>query len=483
MFGSRAVKLTMVAAAAIAMALLVVVTGSSHEDDAEPAALSCQGPGPDPAQPVAMPRELIGLEIVMGLNGSDESRWEGDIQVSEGRVLELDVVRSGANPRIEGTHFSIGTPKAKAAAKKKKKQAVAKKKQGLAAMAILRVTLDAPADAKVTVKTGQGEFAFAPADLTRGRRADLPRRPGLRRAAGRGDPSDRPRAPRTTIPVARQGARRLGLARLRRLPARQPRPLGTVNAGDFDDARPEGQRRPDPPAAVRRQGLAAGPRRHRAGARTSGGRPWPSTARGSSGSPGRSRSTATGRSSAGRYTPPGKGGGEGTWSEIVRVTRAPGTDFHVVAATDASRGRLARLASLARRTTSTSCVAAQQDGPRLERAAGRSPRARPTTGARPSPPTAQGNVYVAWDTYDKGNYDVRLRASSARTRSTRAVADSARFEARPHLACDKDGRRLDRLRGGRRAVGQGLRPRGAGHATSASRRTPASRLTSTGRSR
>jgi hypothetical protein len=48
-------------------------------------------------------------------------------------------------------------------------------------------------------------------------------------------------------------------------------------------------------------------------------------------------------------------------------------------------------------------------------------------------------VFVAWDTYDKGNYDVRLR-DVGRDSAVITVADSARFEARPSLAVDKLGR-------------------------------------------
>src|SRR5207245_452115 len=51
----------------------------------------------------------------------------------------------------------------------------------------------------------------------------------------------------------------------------------------------------------------------------------------------------------------------------------------------------------------------------------------------------KGRVFVAWDTYDKGNYDVRLRDVAGDGRE-QVVADSPRFEARPHLACGKDGR-------------------------------------------
>ena len=39
-----------------------------------------------------------------------------------------------------------------------------------------------------------------------------------------------------------------------------------------------------------------------------------------------------------------------------------------------------------------------------------------------------GGVYVAWDTYDKGNYDVMLK-DVARDRPAVAIANSSHFEA------------------------------------------------------
>src|SRR4051794_20307460 len=101
MLHSRSVKLAMVAGATLVMAFLVVVSGSSHEEDAAPGVIPCDGPDPDPAQPVPMPRGLIGLEITLGLKDTQATEWEGDIQVSEGRVLELDALRSGPNAHVE----------------------------------------------------------------------------------------------------------------------------------------------------------------------------------------------------------------------------------------------------------------------------------------------------------------------------------------------------------------------------------------------
>ena len=52
-----------------------------------------------------------------------------------------------------------------------------------------------------------------------------------------------------------------------------------------------------------------------------------------------------------------------------------------------------------------------------------------------------GTVWVAWDTYDRGNYDVLVRSiNHGRPGDVVAVADSPLFEAYASVACDRDGR-------------------------------------------
>ncbi|HLK57262.1 MAG TPA: hypothetical protein VKU00_11890, partial [Chthonomonadaceae bacterium] len=52
-----------------------------------------------------------------------------------------------------------------------------------------------------------------------------------------------------------------------------------------------------------------------------------------------------------------------------------------------------------------------------------------------------GSVYVAWDTYDKGDYDVRMRRIvNGQADPVLVVANTPRFEARPSLACDDQNR-------------------------------------------
>ena len=115
----RVPKIAAILAAAVAMAGAVVVTSFSHEDDEVATfSLSCQQPDPDPAQPIAMPAGLIGVEMTLGLKDNAPTEWEGDVNVSLGRVIAVEVERSASNAVVEGTHFSVGTAKAKASAKK-----------------------------------------------------------------------------------------------------------------------------------------------------------------------------------------------------------------------------------------------------------------------------------------------------------------------------------------------------------------------------
>ncbi len=124
--------------------------------------------------------------------------------------------------------------------------------------------------------------------------------------------------------------------------------------------------------------------------------------------------------------------------EAVRVTETPGTDFHVVAATDAKG--VVWLAWQGRRKDNYDIwVSAQQAGH-----AWKTPRAISDSPANDWCPAiaadAKGNVHVAWDTYDKGNFDVRLKSVGQGETPTLTVAGSSRFEGRPHITCDRDGR-------------------------------------------
>ena len=109
------------------------------------------------------------------------------------------------------------------------------------------------------------------------------------------------------------------------------------------------------------------------------------------------------------YTPPGRGAASGSWAEPKRLTAAKGSDFHVVAATDA-KGRVWLAWQAFRRDNYeilALAVPERLDMPLPEPLVVSSSPADDWAPAIAA--DGQGGVFVAWDTYDKGNFDVMLR--------------------------------------------------------------------------
>ena len=138
-----------------------------------------------------------------------------------------------------------------------------------------------------------------------------------------------------------------------------------------------------------------------------------------------------------RTLKPGSDGGEGTLSPPVRLTTDPGSDFRVVSATD-SHGVVWLAWQGWRGDNYEIMTMALKEGHPW-----REPRAISESKANDWSPAiaadSRGGVFVAWDTYDQGNYDVRLRPVGI-SADPIAIASSPRFEARCSLACDGDNR-------------------------------------------
>jgi hypothetical protein len=443
---SHALKFGAGLAALLALWGVSVLSSPAHdEEESQVAPLPDDGPGPREGQPVAMPPGLIGLEIAFGLDETRRAEWTGEIKVSEGRVAELEVLRSGPGARVEGTRFTLESAKVKKAAQQKKKKAQAKKKQGADAIGpVLRVSLDAPPSAKVTLATDRGNVEFAPADLTRGKpqrfldgEVSVERQDAAVRLTGRGTEDD--------YPVAAKGADgSIWLAYVEyhagsgglESSGRQPKAKVAPTEKDFDRLVPKDNG--DRIRLRRFDGKSWQAPLDVTGARLDVWRPtiaidgkgviWVAWAQQVDGDWDIYRRG---------YTPPGDEGGQGRWTDVIQVTRDKESDFHVVAATD-SKGTV-WLAWQAWRDGQYDILAASlaDDGP------GQEPRRISTSKANDwSPAIAAdkgGNVYVAWDTYDQGQYDVLLRRLG-RDDEPMKVAASPRFEARPSLACDDKGR-------------------------------------------
>ena len=131
---------------------------------------------------------------------------------------------------------------------------------------------------------------------------------------------------------------------------------------------------------------------------------------------------------------------KGKLSEPMSLSENPGNDVSPVAATDGN-GRV--------------WVAWQGARGNVFRILERHQKADGTWSAERSVSTQKGNcwtpaiaattkgelVAVAWDTYDKGDYDVWMREFSGETPSeARPVANSEKYEARPTLTYDRDWR-------------------------------------------
>jgi hypothetical protein len=122
-------------------------TAADEQSQAQPA-----------GQPVAMPAHLTGVLITFGLKDQKATDWNGDVSVSAGKILRVDLVQGNPKAMIDGNKF---TAKSIFPAKKAEK-----KKAGNILHPMVRITLDAPATATVKVATKQGNFEFALDELT-----------------------------------------------------------------------------------------------------------------------------------------------------------------------------------------------------------------------------------------------------------------------------------------------------------------------------
>ena len=413
---------------AVIMLGLVVALSGPDPHAAAPSGHAAAPPKPPRKRPpdrgpLAMKTDLISLEISLGLKDKEQVLWQGAVQLSEGRVAQLELMRGGVKSKIDGANFAV----------------LARRQMKNLLPPMLRATLDAPPGATVTVKTNFGAFSVKLADLPIGAprsfldgQAEIERQAAALRLTGPQTEDDFPA-------LAKGPDGTIWLAYVEYLPG-EPYVLERILAGDFDALVPAGHG--DRVRLVRFDGATwSAPMDV-----TDGGLDvWrPTVAVDGQGAV----VVAWAQQVDGdweiftrRYTPPGQGGGPGAWSAVTRLTKAPGADFHVVAATDA--GGVVWLAWQAWRDGNFDILlAALADGHPWQ-----APRRVSASRANDWGPAiaadGKGRVYVAWDTYDRGNYDVLLRTIDPQDKPPAepvAVANTARFEARPHLVADAAGR-------------------------------------------
>ncbi|MCS7168282.1 MAG: hypothetical protein RMI91_03990 [Gemmatales bacterium] len=387
---------------------------------------SSQAPRPARPAPSAVPMTptMTAVQIELGLKDEQPTRWDGEVHLSEGKLLDMQVSFGGPMARVDGQRFI-----ARSTLDKKKK------KDGGIVRPSLLILVDAPATAQIQVKTEQGAFSFrlgdVPVDkpmvLLEGRVA-VQRQAGGVRLTGRQTEDDFPA-------LARGADGTVWLAYVEYLPGR-PYVLERILAGNFEELEPQGNGDlvrlakfdgqawspglpvSDDPADVWRPTVAVDGRGqvYVAWAEQREGN-WDIYYR--------------------VYTP-----SAGTWSPIQRLTTAAGTDFNVVATNDAA-GRV-WLAWQSWRQGQFDILATVLENGR--------PRSDPVvisdSDANDWSPSLtadrRGRVYLAWDTYAHGNYDVRLVVLDAQTGQrlgeALAIAATPAFEARPHIVCDAQDR-------------------------------------------
>jgi hypothetical protein len=452
MLRSSLAVIVTVAATAVTVAAVGVFSSTRHAEFA----LALEPQAPEAVRSrfderIAMPRGLVGLEVSLGLRDDEPTDWEGDIALSAGEVVDIAVLNSGAPAQVRGAHFNVATKQAVPAKKqqaKKQAKAQAKKKQArlqqalkklakaLTAEAIapvtIRINLFAPADATITIATQRGKFSASLAELKRvGRTTFLDGEAAIERVdpavrlSGEPGEEDFPAAAK-----AQDGS--VWLAYTKYTPE-HPILKDAVAPADFDSAlvptkngdriylrHYDGQAWDPPMPATDGQLDLWRP----AVAVDGRGDVIVVWAQQSNGNWDLYRRTYT----------PGKGDVTGRWSEIVRLTDDPGTDFHAVAATDAG-GRVWVAWQAWRDDNYEILVTSLAEGAK--------PRSLSSSPANDWSPaiaaSAKGDVFVAWDTYERGNYDVRLHAVAEGAKAF-DVASSNRFEARPSVAFDAAGR-------------------------------------------
>src|SRR5439155_9744634 len=82
--------------------------------------------------------------------------WDGEVSVSSGKVLSIDILQGNVKASAKGGKFSVRS--VFAMKKDKKKDDIVRP--------VLRVTLDAPGNARIKVSTKQGTFDFTLDDLS-----------------------------------------------------------------------------------------------------------------------------------------------------------------------------------------------------------------------------------------------------------------------------------------------------------------------------
>ncbi len=384
-----------------------------------------------PGAAAALPLRATSFVLTLGLKDAAPTPWDGKITLSEGRVVAIEILSAAQGAKVAGNSWTARSAAAGGRGKKARATPVR-----------LRITLDAPRGAKAQISTAQGQFSFVPGQLALGQplallegRARVVREIASTAIVATPDEEDFPAAA-----VGPDGTAWAVYTAYQHGTPTQFSPdmtdfssLVTKNNGDqlrlvsFRDgawSAPINITEPQrdiwrPTVAVDGDGLvwviwSESPTRYSYQRNPKQLDNWDLYAR--------------------TYDPR-----TGKLSEIRRLTTNPGADICPVAATNPRTGAVV-WAWMSWNAGSFDIKLAASRGPLAQ-----TPRVVAQSPANEWNPAiaidSKGIVYVGYDTYEKGDYDVIVvRRADGENSERIPVATSPLFEARVSLACDSRDR-------------------------------------------
>src|SRR5215470_4372971 len=380
---------------------------------------------------VAAAEEETAFRILFGMTDGESTRWDGALAVSPGAIARIEPWRFDGDDKIEES--SAATARWKIS-RRQGRAFAAQPQRPVVANGVIVTFRNLTSASEVSVETAQGKFSFRPVDLPYGKavkllegRVMVDRVTASDRIAGSRDEQDYPAAA-----TDREGNVWVAYAQFTPNPKFTGiRWSGTDETKNFAElAEPTGG---DQILLVR---YSRGAWSEAIAVTEKGGDLYkPAVAVDDSGRAWVFWSANNGGNFDlyARSFEAGKGG------KTLKLTSDRGPDIAPVAATDA-KGRV-WVAWQGFRNGRSQIRAAYQQGDKFSDeilvASSISNEWNPAIAAAPN-----GDVTIAWDSYRNGNYDVYLRSfdGGAKPAAEKAAAASARYEAYPSLAYDKDGR-------------------------------------------
>lgn len=387
----------------------------------------------------------VGVRVRFGLTDKSPTKWDGTISVSPGRIERIDGWRFQDGDAVEGTTGWKASTRPLTVRRSNNPKKTAKKAKGgagnMADNGVILLLTDVNENSIVKVKTARGDFDFKLADITYGKfieklngAVDIERVAASRPLSGGRADDDYP-----ALAVGPDGTGFAawitftpGIDRDQRAQRFETEPgdlsfLGKESGGDQIWLRVQKNGQWSEPIAV----TPGHGDLYKCNVTVDGqGRPWIFW----------SENKNWPREAVANFEIWARSYQNGKLSEPVNLSNNAGNDVSPVATTDAN-GRV-WVAWQGARDNGFRILARHQlaDGFWSDERIVSAQKENCWAPAIAS--TAKGaRVAIAWDTYEKGDYDVWVREISAFLPSeARPVANSDKYEARPALAYDHDGR-------------------------------------------